>query len=134
MSTPIRGKVAYVLNNGDIVINIGAAHGVRPGMYFDVIDDHNLEIRDPDTQEVIGFLEVSKIEVQVIDTQEKISVATPHRSLERKTEDSYRVGPFARSLMPPGWLTEDAISRGEKGSDVEVGNSVVQLIGVLYEE
>ena len=101
MRKPIRGKVAYVLGNGDIVINVGAVHGVRLGMYFDVIDDHNLEIRDPDTQEVIGSLEVSKIEVEVIDTQEKISVVTPRRSVERKTEDSYRVGPFARSLMPP---------------------------------
>ena len=136
MNTPIRGKVAYVLNNGDIVINVGRAHGVHRGMYFDVIDDHNLEIRDPDTQEVIGSLEVSKIKVEVIDTQEKISVATPHLPVKRKGGDSYRVsiplGPFARSLMPPSWVAEDAISRSEKDSNVEVGNSVVEFIGEIY--
>ncbi len=136
MSTPIRGKVAYVLNNGDIVINVGAAHGVHRGMYFDVLDDRNLEIRDPDTQEVIGSLEISKIKVEVIDIQEKISVATPHLSVERRTEDSYRVsiplGPFARSLMPPGWVTEEAISRSKKDNNVGIGDSVVQFIGEIY--
>ena len=136
MSTLIRGKIAYVLDNDDIVINVGAAHGVHRGMYFDVLDDHNLEIRDPDTEEVIGSLEVSKIKVEVIDTQEKISVATPYLSVKRRTKSVYRVstplGPFARSLMPPSWVTEEAISRSEKDSDVEVGNSVVQFIGEIY--
>lgn len=136
MSTPIRGKIAYVLDNGDIVINVGRAHGVRQGMRFDVIDDNNLEIRDPDTREVIGSLEVSKIKVEVIDIQEKISVATPHLPGERRVGDSYRIsiplGPFARSLMPPSWVAEDTISKSEKDSDVEIGNSVVEFIGEIY--
>ena len=136
MSTLIRGKIAYVLDNGDIVINVGAAHGVHRGMYFDVIDDHKLDIRDPDTKEVIGSLEISKIKVEVIDTQEKISVATPHLSLKKRAKGVYRVstplGPFARSLMPDSWVTEDAISWSGKNSDVEVGNSVVQFIGEIY--
>lgn len=129
MSTPIRGKVAYVLDNGDIAINVGLDHGVHLYMCFDVIDDRQLDIKDPDTEEVIGSLEVSKIRVEIIDTQEKISVATPYDglSVRKRARGVYRVsqsiGPFARFLMPASWIATDA-----KDSSVKIGDSVIQVI------
>ena len=61
MITPIRGKVARVLNEREIAINIGTAHGVTVGMYFDVIDPHYENIKDPDTNEVLGSLGRPKV-------------------------------------------------------------------------
>ena len=140
MSTLICGKVAYVLDNGDIVINVGTAHGVHRGMHFDVIDDHGLDIKDPDTEEVIGSLEVLKIKVEVIDTQEKISVAAPHDGLlvRNRASSVYRVsspvGPFARSLLPAGWVEGDTISLSEKDSNVKIGDSIAQVIEEINTE
>ena len=49
MTKPIRGKVARVLNKHEIAINLGTAKGVTVGMYFDVLDAHYEDIKDPDT-------------------------------------------------------------------------------------
>ena len=37
MTEPIRGKVARILDERKIALNLGYANGVSVGMYFDVI-------------------------------------------------------------------------------------------------
>ena len=69
MITPIRGKVARVLNKHEIAINVGTAKGVAVGMYFDVMDAYD-EIEDPDTGEVLGSLERPKVRVKIVHVQE----------------------------------------------------------------
>ena len=125
MNKPIRGKVARVLNDREIVLNIGTAKGVTVDMYFDVIDADELEIRDPDTNQLLGSIERSKIRVKVIHAQEKLSVAACHpyvsaRRLKSSGWTSSRgtLGPFAKSL-----LKSDEID-----SEANVGDCVVQVL------
>ena len=70
MTKPIRGKVARVLNTREIAINVGVEDGVTVGMYFDVMDLQYEDIRDPDTDEVLGSIERPKVRVKVIHVQE----------------------------------------------------------------
>ena len=145
MITPIRGKVARVLNAREIVINIGTANGVTVGMYFNVIDPKEEDIRDPDTGEVLGSIGRPKVRVQVTHVEEKLSVAATYRSKQVKLGGSghleaLALGPFARALMPSGWVTKYETLRKtehprakfgdleEEDSYVNIGDLVVQVI------
>ena len=143
MITPIRGKVARVLNEREIAINIGTAHGVAVDMYFDVIDPHYENIKDPDTNEVLGSLRRPKVRVQITHVQERLSTAMTYRSKKVNPGDSRGydlLGPFARALMPSGWTTKyETLKKtgklgaqpdelDEKDSYVKVGDPVVEVI------
>ena len=139
MTEPIRGKVAQVLNEREVAINVGAARGVTIGMYFDVMDAPDEDIRDPDTEEVLGSIERPKIRLKITHVQEKLSVASTYRSEQVNIGGSgYDIlGPFSRSLMPPNWITkyetfekteESSTPFEEKDSKVKTGDSVVQVI------
>ena len=105
MTKPICGKVAEVLNDREIAINIGTDHGVDMGMYFDVLYPESGEIIDPDTKEVLGSIERKKVRVRVTEVQKKLAVASTYRS-EQVTPWWSHLGPFARALMPPSWITK----------------------------
>jgi len=45
----LRGKVAQILSDSDLVINIGSRDGVMEGAKFAVLVPHPLEIHDPDS-------------------------------------------------------------------------------------
>ena len=145
MTEPIRGKVARILNGQEIVINAGIVDGVTVGMDFNVMDTNGEDIRDPDTNEVLGSIERPKVRVRVIHAQEKLAVATPPPSkgtdtdilTDLATSAIPTFGPIARSLMPPSWVekyerpqktsqTSDALN--EKNSLVKIGDPVVQVI------
>ena len=139
MLTPIRGKVARVLNTREIAINVGVKDGVTVGMYFNVMDLQYEDIRDPDTDEVLGSIERPKVRVKIIHVQEKLSLATTYRKERVNTggRDFLSLGPFARSLMPPNWVTKyETLSKieehrdvlDEEGSYVKIGDLVVQVI------
>ncbi|MDE0041408.1 MAG: hypothetical protein OXT74_05195 [Candidatus Poribacteria bacterium] len=131
MNKPIRGKVARVLNGREIVLNIGTANGVVVDMYFDVIDADELEIRDPDTNQLLGSIERSKIRVKIIHAQEKLSVAacSPYVSVRQWKSSGWTssrgtLGPFAKSLL----------QSEETDSEASVGDAVVQVIEETGEE
>lgn len=72
---PIRGQVARVLNTREIVINRGSARNVERGMIFAVLDVSGADITDPETGEVLGSVERTKVLVKVIEVNEKFCVA-----------------------------------------------------------
>ena len=144
MTKPIRGKVARVLNTREIAINVGVEDGVTVGMYFDVMDLQYEDIRDPDTDEVLGSIERPKVRVKVIHVQEKLSLTTTYRSKRVNTGGSLMfLGPFARSLMPPNWVTRyETLSKieenrnvlDEEDSNVKIGDSIAQVIEEINTE
>ncbi len=132
MTEPIRGKVAQVLSSHDIALNVGSANGVAVGMDFDVIEQ--AEIKDPDTEEMLGLIELPKVRVRVTDVQERLAVASTYRETKTPRIDGSRaLGRFSRFLMPPSWLVEyETLNTGERiweeGREVSTGDSVVQII------
>ncbi len=70
----IHTKVAKIIDPTTIVLPVGAADGVKEGMEF-VIYDLSETIRDPDTGEDLGRLELVKGRVFAENVQEKLTVA-----------------------------------------------------------
>jgi hypothetical protein len=70
----ISGKIARILSDSEIVLNIGSQDGVEVGMEFVIYseDDH---IIDPVTGEDLGALETVKGRVKVTHVMEKLSRA-----------------------------------------------------------
>jgi hypothetical protein len=70
----IRTTIATVVDPTTVVIAAGADHGVREGMEF-VIYDLSETIRDPETDEDLGRLELVKGRVVAEHVQEKTTIA-----------------------------------------------------------
>lgn len=70
----IEGKVAQVISERDLAINRGRGAGVEIGMVFRIMSPEPEEILDPDTGEVLGAVDVTKVEVEVIEVQENLAV------------------------------------------------------------
>ena len=143
MTEPIRGKVARVLNGQEIVINAGIVDGVTVGMDFNVMDPNGEDIKDPDTNEVLGSIERPKVKVRVTHAQEKLAVATPpskatDTDILTDLVDSAipTLGPIARSIIvtprkpyaSSQETTETAHAPDNKDTDVKIGDPVVQVI------
>ncbi len=134
MTEPIRGKVARVLNSREIVINVGSVNGVVVGMHFDVIDPRGEEIRDPDTNEVLGSIDRTKVRVRITKVKGKLSLASTQG---QRVNVGGSLGDFGRLLMPPRWITQYETLRmkdknwddlDEKDSYVKIGDPVIQVI------
>ncbi len=69
----IEGKVAKILDEYSIVINVGRNHGVVDGMVFAVFVQSDEEVKDPDSGEALGKLENIKEHVFVAHVQDKFS-------------------------------------------------------------
>ena len=69
----IEGKVAKVLNSRELVFNKGASDGVETGMKFHV--QGMIDIVDPDSQEDLGSLARSKLEVEVVEVEPRFAIA-----------------------------------------------------------
>ena len=75
----LRGKVARILNIRELVLNLGAENGVTEGMLFDIQGKEEIDIRDPDTNEVLGSTGRVKARVKVTHVQERLAVAQTYR-------------------------------------------------------
>jgi hypothetical protein len=77
MTDSLVARVAAVMDDTTLVLNAGSQMGVKEGMLFDVVAQHQ-EITDPNTGEGLGQWEVAKARVVVTHVQEKMStVRTP---------------------------------------------------------
>lgn len=75
----IEGKVAAVLNERELAINIGTEHGVTVGMKFKVLAEMPTEIIDPVSGEILGSLDRSKVNVKATDVKERFSICRTYK-------------------------------------------------------
>jgi len=74
----IRGKVAGILNQRELVLNLGEADEIELGMRFAILNSKGLNIPDPDHPgKVLGTIEVPKTIVKVV------RVSGPHLCVAR---------------------------------------------------
>ncbi len=131
----LEGKVAAILSERDVVINLGANEGVKPGMIFKILAKSSFQITDPDTQEVIGFLVGEKARVIVTEVKEKMSIcrSIPKYWLSHKLRGAvaggaiglFAFGPIgaAAGALLPLLLSENAIPKID-ANYVKVGDNV----------
>lgn len=128
----IEGKVARILNARTLVINRGSTAGVTVGMQFAILNSRGADIKDPDTGEVIGSVELPKVIVKVVQVHENVAVASTFR--EFKTAG---IGNIFEQLY--GGAGVETLRTDEKRLDqeeltesqsyVRAGDSAVQILG-----
>lgn len=77
----IEGKVATVLNERELVLNIGSEEGVEIGMRFKILYPGGIEITDPDTDQPLGNVEWPKTEVKIVSVQPHMAVGRTFRTI-----------------------------------------------------
>ena len=119
------GKVAQILSDKYIVINVGALAGVKGGMTFVVLSQGE-EVKDPATGAVLGRWELPKGYLRATHVQERIATCEgipppgqDSRSGEEGT-DVLSATMIADSLRPETW--------GGSGARLNVNRA--QVVGV----
>lgn len=141
MDNQIRAKVARILNSREIAITAGSQQGVSIGMLFDVMDPKGEDVSDPETGEVLGSIDRPKVRVQVIQIQERISVASTFKKEKINVGGTGAllgdIGAVSRAFMPPKYIVKyETLKTDEKTwedlneqeSYVKSGDPVVQVI------
>lgn len=138
MSASIHGKVARVLNDRELVFNIGSKDGVALGMFFDVLDPKGTDIKDPETGELLGSVNRPKIRVKITSVQEKLSTASTYRKIKTNIGGQgfeFNIS-LSKALMPPQWVTKQETFRADEAawrdlneseSIVKAGDPVIQV-------
>ena len=147
MDTPIRGKVARILNSREIAINVGSDHGVLPEMYFDIMDQTHQDIQDPDTGALLGSIDRAKVRVKVVLVKEKLSLASTYKKKEINLGGIVGLNPlasgFSQALLPPNRITKYETLKTEENtwqslyehkSFVKTGDPVVQAFPFAQKE
>ncbi|CAN5899405.1 hypothetical protein BH23PLA1_BH23PLA1_08640 [soil metagenome] len=74
MPDKLSGRVAEILNERELVINLGRERGVKPGMKFAVLAAEPKEIRDPETGDLLDVLDREKVRVAAMEVRDKIAI------------------------------------------------------------
>jgi hypothetical protein len=105
MSEMIEGKVAQILSERCLILNIGTGHGVQPGMVFVVLAQGGA-VRDPDTGESLGRAELPKGMVRVTHAQPRMSTCEaydPHAATEDDPTNVLSAAMITHSMRPESW-------------------------------
>lgn len=76
----LEGRVAQILNARELIINIGAEQGVEEGMKFAVLSETPLEVRDPESGDVLDTLDREKVRVEAAEVRKKITICQTYRT------------------------------------------------------
>ena len=75
----VEGRVAEILNAYELVINRGHRHGVLAGMKFAVLARTPLEVRDPETDEVLDAIDREKVRVEAVEVRDRMTICKTYR-------------------------------------------------------
>jgi hypothetical protein len=118
------GRVAEILNHRELVITLGRGHGIHRGMKFAVLTDP-LEVKDPETGDLLDVLEREKIRVEAFDVRDRISVCRTYRSIpEEDVERRWSQGYFESFSVEGEGMSQHRTFAQEY---VKVGDRVVGL-------
>ncbi|MFQ5861891.1 MAG: hypothetical protein ACE5IC_02110 [Candidatus Brocadiales bacterium] len=96
---PIEGKIAKILDEYNVVINVGRKQGVCEGMPFVIFITGEDEVKDPDTGEGLGRLETVKGYVSAAHVQDRVSICTVHPLTKGGVEGEVKVQTLSGAMM-----------------------------------
>lgn len=130
---PLRGKVAQILTERELIINVGSNHGVRHGMKFKILADAPLEVRDPETHDVIGEIDREKVVVMASEIEEKFTVCKTFRKWATGGASIFSIasmmaGPREKHETLKIEDSSLPLPLSEEESYVKVGDRAIQLV------
>ena len=127
MEKTIEGKVAKILDEYSIVINVGKNNGVTRNMVFAVFTQSEDEIKDPDNNEVLGKLENIKDYITVAHVQDKFSTCIAMETKAMMNDDENSGAQTLSGAMMAECMS--AIPRGGKLSTAKLNVNASQIVG-----
>ncbi len=124
MSKPIKGKVALVLSEYEVALNIGSDSGVEKGMKF-TIHSSPITILDPDTSKEIGQVTIEVDRVEVFEVEKGYSRAETYTK-----SASINILPYPTLFKSPS-RKKLSLSSGvlaDFEGTIKVGSIVVQIV------
>ncbi|MUU69735.1 hypothetical protein [Pseudarthrobacter sp. GA104] len=106
MDEVVKGQVAEIISDRELILNRGASHGVREGMYFKILDPKGFKVEDPETGEYLGGLKRVKVVVVATQVADKITLATTFRTKTINVGGENRTGleSIAKTLAAPKYV------------------------------
>jgi hypothetical protein len=137
----IRGKVARINSDRELIINRGENDGVKQGAHF-YIRGEPLTVEDPDTGEPLGEVLPIKMVVRAEEVSEKFCIARTFRSKRVKVRDAEPGNEnllglsWRQQLQPPRpaeYETQVETFRMDpkKGSAISANQSVIRVGDVV---
>lgn len=104
----VRGKVAEVVSDREVILNKGSNDGLKEGDYFKILDPNMMGIVDPDTNEPLGGFNVIKIVVVAIQVAERVTLARTfrRRSVNVGGTGGLGLASFARAMQEPKYVEQ----------------------------
>jgi len=134
----IEARVAEILNARELVLNKGEADGVKVGMRFAILNRKGADIRDPETNEVLGSVEVEKALVKIVRVHDQLSVGRTFRTISFGGVLGALSGLTATSRNVPETLKTDERTfqqeLDESESYVKRGDPAVQIVGEEFSD
>lgn len=135
MAERLTAKVAKILTGQEVVLSKGSEDGVEVGMRFAILNRKGAEIKDPDTGEVLGSVELEKTLVKVVRLHSRLCVARTFRQVRTSgglfgasTQIALMFAAPRRENEP--LLTDERTLREELNeSYVRIGDVAVQVVG-----
>ncbi|MEE9260112.1 MAG: hypothetical protein V3U40_03240 [Candidatus Scalindua sediminis] len=128
MTKIIEGKVAKILDEYSMVINVGRNDGVTEGMVFVIFTQSGNEIKDPDTGETLGTLENVKDYVSVAHIQDKFATC-----VAKEVKKIHKEGEISGAQTLSGAMMAEAMSARPEGSKIgteKLNVNTSQIAGV----
>ncbi len=124
----IIGKVAQVLNERELVINIGRQDSVKAGDRFKVLSAASLDVRDPDTGEVLGSIEREKVRVKASQVFDNMTVCKTYRTHWIGNYDLSPLEQTVASFMPRTKVTDTLrADRNDLPRELTLEESIVKI-------
>lgn len=129
-------KVIKIIDEYNLVINIGFEDGVKLGDKFQIYQQGE-KVLDPETNEYLGTLDIVKATIVANDISPKLTVCTNAATTSQFRKDFFEsrnaishgfqyISPIQRPLMiDPLQVTDSAYSKADK--TIKVGDSVRKL-------
>ena len=127
---PIQGKVAKIVSERELAINIGSSKGVKQNMKFKVLSDEPMKLFDPETHEEIGVIDREKVRVVATEVYEKFAICKTYRKRFSPgiTLPSYSIS-ISREILETLKVDDSSLPEPlpEEQSYVKIGDRVLEL-------
>lgn len=128
----IEGKVAGILNERELTINVGLKDGVWEGMKFSILAKEPIEIYDPETKEKLGVVDREKVGVIAAQVEERFTICKTYKKWETVGST---LASMASVMMTPRVRHETLKVNdssfppplSEEESYVKIGDRVIQM-------
>ncbi|MGP6173648.1 hypothetical protein [Corynebacterium sp. A21] len=105
MATEIRGAVAKILSDQELVINKGTNDGIKEGDYVAVLPFAPETVEDPVSGDELGHLYRFKAALRVTQVSASLAIASTYKLRSVKV-GGQGMGALGISFQPPKWIDE----------------------------